>query len=88
VLVAYLNQESRDKRGSDFNLDEWKAVNRKDIPRQTNGCDCGVFLCTFAEYIAREAALDFDQLDMPHFRRKIAYEICTRSLLAKDGIEG
>lgn len=26
---SYLNQESRDKRGSDFNLDEWKAVNRK-----------------------------------------------------------
>jgi Ulp1 family protease len=32
----------------------------KDIPLQTNGNDCGVFMLTYADYVARDADMIFD----------------------------
>ena len=54
------------------------------IPQQDNGSDCGVFSCTFANYIA----LGFDQPDqfnfaaqhMQNYRRLMCYHI-TRGAL-------
>ena len=37
--------ESRDKRHSEYSIDEWTCINRSDIPCQENGSDCGVFTC-------------------------------------------
>jgi len=51
------------------------------IPQQMNGSDCGMFACTFAEYICRGAGITFTQQDMPYFRRKMVYEIYTCQLL-------
>ena len=41
----YLNDESKDKKGVDFDLRNWTASTPKDIPHQMNGSDCGVFTC-------------------------------------------
>ena len=41
----YLNEESKDKKGVDFDLGRWTASTPKDIPHQMNGSDCGVFTC-------------------------------------------
>jgi len=51
------------------------------IPQQMNGSDCGMFACTFAEYLCRGADITFTQQDMPYFRRKMVYEIYTCKLL-------
>uniref|UniRef100_A0A915ED90 Ubiquitin-like protease family profile domain-containing protein n=1 Tax=Ditylenchus dipsaci TaxID=166011 RepID=A0A915ED90_9BILA len=29
-------------------------INDKSVPKQTNGCDCGNFICQFAERASRE----------------------------------
>lgn len=45
------------------------------MPQQTNGYDCGVFVLKYADYIARDAELDFTQSDMPHFRKIIMLDL-------------
>lgn len=52
------------------------------VPVQTNGCDCGVFALTFAEYLSRGMSLDFSQEHMEYFRKMIASAIMDLSLPA------
>ena len=47
----------------------------KDIPRQHNAVDCGVFALMFAEHAARDAPLAFSEADMPLLRLKLAADI-------------
>uniref|UniRef100_A0A915CT69 Ubiquitin-like protease family profile domain-containing protein n=1 Tax=Ditylenchus dipsaci TaxID=166011 RepID=A0A915CT69_9BILA len=51
------------------------------IPTQMNGSDCGVFLCRFAECIARDADTDFKAADMNEFRKKIVQGIKSGKLI-------
>ncbi|KAJ1806790.1 hypothetical protein LPJ75_004969 [Coemansia sp. RSA 2598] len=81
LLKQYLCLESKDKLGAEFDGDGWSTVCEKDIPRQKNGYDCGVFAITFAEYLARDAQLAFSQSNCPALRRKIIYEIASGALL-------
>ena len=37
--------------------------------KQINSFDCGVFLCTYALYLAENTAFDFTQDDMPSIRK-------------------
>jgi len=47
----------------------------KDIPRQHNAVDCGVFALQFADHAARNALMRFSEADMPLLRLKLAAEI-------------
>ena len=47
----------------------------KDIPRQHNAVDCGVFALMFAEHAARDAPMRFSEVDMPLLRLKLAADI-------------
>ena len=38
------------------------------IPTQSNCYDCGVFVCTYTEYISRRSQLTFDQTSIPAIR--------------------
>jgi len=41
----------------------WSA---QEVPKQSNGCDCGVFTCQFMESLSRDAGgFDFEQKNMP-----------------------
>lgn len=51
------------------------------LPRQHNGCDCGVFVCKAAEAISLGAPLFFSQSDMPHVRRRIVLELLNSHLV-------
>ncbi|CAH8621692.1 unnamed protein product [Schistosoma margrebowiei] len=63
-LMDYLKNESLDKRNVELpDPDSWKLVNTEDtVPQQYNGSDCGVFLCTFGEFISRDASFTFCQV--------------------------
>ncbi|KAJ1721355.1 hypothetical protein LPJ53_004108 [Coemansia erecta] len=82
LLMEYLRSESQDKLGVEFDDSQWTMFCDKNIPRQRNGYDCGVFAITFAEYITRDAEMAFSQSNCPLLRRKIIYEIATGSLLS------
>ncbi|KAH8401080.1 hypothetical protein KR009_002875 [Drosophila setifemur] len=82
ALVEYMQKESLDKRRRCFHhsgfLIENVPVSR--IPQQTNGSDCGVFSCMYAEYIARDKPITFSQKNMNYFRQKMVLEICAGQL--------
>jgi len=81
ALRDYINAEHIAKKGGPLDLTEWKCVIEKDIPEQLNGCDCGVFTCKYAEYLSQDKSFDFDQSDMPYFRRRMIWEIVNKTLL-------
>ena len=54
----------------------------KDIPRQTNQYDCGVFVCQYARCLATSAPFEFCEEDMVAHRRDMA-----RLLLRKDYVQ-
>ncbi|GFG37084.1 hypothetical protein Cfor_07923 [Coptotermes formosanus] len=80
-LMKYLQDESLDKKKTAFDTSGWQTENVQKIPQQMNGSDCGMFACTFAEYICRDVDITFTQQEMPYFRRKMVYEIYTCKLL-------
>mmetsp|Transcript_4108 Transcript_4108/g.8852 ORF Transcript_4108/g.8852 Transcript_4108/m.8852 type:complete len:685 (+) Transcript_4108:229-2283(+) len=81
-LRQYLQDESQDKRKMTLDLSRWVDVEYKEgIPRQRNGSDCGVFMCTNANYISRGARLNYSQEDMPYMRKRMVLEILNAQLL-------
>lgn len=81
ALLKYLEQEHMDKKKSAFDTSGFEMENVKDIPRQMNGSDCGVFTLKYAEYLSRNASITFTQDDMPYFRRRMVYEIVKNTVI-------
>ena len=52
-----------------------------DAPQQTNGYDCSVFVCQYAESISRRMHPSFTQNDMPSLRRNMVWEVMKGRLL-------
>lgn len=75
-LRNYLEHEHLDKKKAAYDTSDWKLIStERDVPQQLNGSDCGVFACIFAEFLSRDAMLDFTQDDITLLRRVIALEI-------------
>ena len=70
-LKRWVRDEYKNKRDEDVDASDWAVETPKDIPRQMNGCDCGVFMLKYADFIAVGAPLGFDQSDMGYFRKRI-----------------
>jgi sentrin-specific protease 1 len=81
ILRQWLQDESVNKRGKQFDLTAWVDYTPKDIPLQRNGFDCGVFMCKFADYTSRNQTFTFAQQDMKYFRQLIALELLNKSVL-------
>lgn len=81
ALKKYLEDESLDKKKKAYDTRAWNLESMSGIPQQMNGSDCGVFSCTFAEYICANRELNFAQDNMPYFRSKMVYEILNVKLL-------
>ena len=80
-LSNYLREEHRIKKQTELDLSEWKQVIAENIPQQMNGSDCGMFACLFAEYLSRDAEFTFSQENIPYFRKRMVYEICTNKFM-------
>ncbi|KAL5233022.1 hypothetical protein ACI65C_000432 [Semiaphis heraclei] len=80
IIFDYLKQEYKNKKNEEFDSSGWKLMDAEDCPKQQNGYDCGVFTCVNAEYLSRDAKLDFVQDDMPILRNRISYEILNNRL--------
>jgi sentrin-specific protease 1 len=84
IIFNYLNNKYLDEIGSPLCAKDWRLVTVENIPHQKNGHDCGVFVCTFAEYLARGAVFNFTQKNMKSFRQLIAYELTVKRLVDVD----
>ncbi|KRT82589.1 Peptidase [Oryctes borbonicus] len=81
ALMSYLKDEHLDKKKTEFDASDWRLTSARDIPQQMNGSDCGMFSCTFAEVLTRDAEINFSQEHMPYLRRKMVLEILESRLL-------
>ncbi|XP_017773058.1 PREDICTED: sentrin-specific protease-like [Nicrophorus vespilloides] len=81
ALLRYLQEEHLDKKKCEFDASGWKLRCVRDIPQQMNGSDCGMFSCTYAEFLSRNAQFTFSQEDMQYLRRKMVVEIMEGKLL-------
>lgn len=80
IIFSYLIFEHLDKKGYSLNTRNWSLRNMT-CPVQQNLWDCGVFICMFAEHLARDAPLNFSQKDMKRFRRQMKSEIEMKKLI-------
>ena len=78
MMKKYIEEYYR-RKGEEVTF---KVKIRTDIPVQKNGVDCGVFVCQYAERVARRAPFSFKQADMPAFRSKMLEEIAQGKLSA------
>ena len=81
VLRKYIEQEHMDKKKTPFDTSDFELENVKDIPRQMNGSDCGMFTLKYSEYLSRNASITFTQEDMPYYRQRMVYEIVNNKII-------
>ncbi len=84
ILREYLCQEYLRKKVFTTALGielEWKCSYEKAIPQQTNGVDCGAFICKYAEFLAREKAMTFEQATMPKIKRAMIWELTNNQFI-------
>jgi Ulp1 family protease len=90
-LRRYVTDEHQDKKKEPLaGLDEWTDLVPKNIPRQTNGYDCGVFMLEFARHAmlrvdnaSADSQFPFAQRDMLDIRNRIALELIEADERAK-----
>ncbi|WIA13881.1 hypothetical protein OEZ85_002453 [Tetradesmus obliquus] len=75
-LRRWLADEAKDKRGEAWDTASWEVACPEDIPRQANGCDCGVFSLLFCNRLGLGVPFDFAQADLlVNARVRIACEL-------------
>ncbi|RLN10248.1 hypothetical protein BBJ28_00014183 [Nothophytophthora sp. Chile5] len=81
VLLRYLRDEMEHKKKEKFDDEGWELVTTaSDTPQQSNGSDCGVFSCMFADYISQNKALTFSQKDMEFHRHRMVLHVTQGAL--------
>uniref|UniRef100_A0A915ERY4 Ubiquitin-like protease family profile domain-containing protein n=1 Tax=Ditylenchus dipsaci TaxID=166011 RepID=A0A915ERY4_9BILA len=83
IIKEYMFLKAKSMNMDQTNLDDWIGFNQKRIPQQTNGHDCGVFLCCFAKCTSRKSKPNFSQEQMLEIRSNIKAEILTGKLTKK-----
>ena len=76
-VLKYMKEAFTFCFGSPLSLDN----KLPDIPTQTNGTDCGVFLMQYAEEISRNSAHTFKQEEVPEIRKRIIFEILSKKII-------
>lgn len=79
IISNYIVSEHKDKKG--YYIKPYSVLHPANTPQQMNGLDCGVFLCQFAEHIARSKPLTFTHHSMNQFRDQMVWEIAYNTLL-------
>ncbi|XP_043282390.1 sentrin-specific protease 1-like [Venturia canescens] len=80
TLREYLVEEAKNKGEGPINDKEWSLATKRDIPRQTNGYDCGVFVCLYAKHEIANKEMSFSQEGMSQMRELIRRELETGSV--------
>ena len=80
------NKKKRDIEKFLVSLEDYPAekkysmLTNNNIPKQTNGHDCGVYMLMFMKYTASEKEFDFTQKDMLSIRKSIEEELKNNAL--------
>jgi len=71
VLADFLKKWHLDRKGTPLDMSTWKYCNPcKEIPQQTNGRDCGVFVMKTMEYAVFKYPVFFNRHRINNFRHQ------------------
>ncbi|KAF8780893.1 hypothetical protein HU200_000852 [Digitaria exilis] len=72
-----------DSRWCNYDILNWDIVVKTNIPRQYDGCSCGIFVIKYMQYWnRREITSPFSQEDMETIRMKMPAELIMTPLNA------
>mmetsp|Transcript_8999 Transcript_8999/g.10818 ORF Transcript_8999/g.10818 Transcript_8999/m.10818 type:complete len:95 (+) Transcript_8999:11090-11374(+) len=78
-MKRYLIDKAKQLRISDnlLDIESWRSDHYRpsQVPKQTNGSDCGVFICAYAHLLGIGQPLNFSQADIHHFRQRMAIDL-------------
>ncbi|KAK8956137.1 hypothetical protein KSP40_PGU011096 [Platanthera guangdongensis] len=65
---------------TNYNFNNWNLALAKNVPRQINSYDCGVYAIKYMEHILKPGVTNWKDCEdwaekMPLFRAEIAFEI-------------
>lgn len=80
MIMKYMDHEYKDKAITNAPSQNWKILFPKDIPRQLDSHNCGMFLLEFTKYISLGRLIDFNGNSIEDMRRDIVYELITKSI--------
>jgi Ulp1 family protease len=80
ALSKWLAEEHFCRKGSHKDFSSWPKLYPSDIPKQTNGYDCGLFLLMFMDRLGMGLPFDFNQGHMSVFRKKVLHRLITKRL--------
>lgn len=73
----------QDKLGEDWTTSDWAEDFPPDLPRQQNGCDCGVFALMACNRLGLKGGVfDFNQEGMSNIRAAVAHDLRAAKLIA------
>ncbi|XP_078463279.1 sentrin-specific protease 5-like isoform X2 [Lampetra planeri] len=74
IMSRYLTEEAKARDRPDLKV-PWSIHLPKNLPRQMNGNDCGVFVLEYCRCLVLDRPFSFSQADIPRIRRRILNEI-------------
>lgn len=78
-VQEYLFDEHLNKRGTPWDDTDWD-FELTDEPPQFNDTDCGVFICAYADAVARKTPPRVTQDEMANYRQQMMYELYTATM--------
>jgi sentrin-specific protease 1 len=61
--------------------EQWTLESPRNIPKQENFDDCGIFTLMFADFISRDWPLVFNQSHIDHFRSRVTLSLLTNQVV-------
>ena len=73
-IKSWMEHEHLLRKTKPLSWEHWKQGLADNIPLQTNGSDCGVYMCEYARCLAMEEPISFLASDLPKIRERMAME--------------
>jgi sentrin-specific protease 1 len=85
IILMWLTDVADKFKISEFNSADWtkETTDKKTVPQQVGGCDCGIFCIMFTDYLANNLPLadNVIQKYVPYFRIVIAITYLNQKLV-------
>jgi Ulp1 family protease len=76
AVFMWLQDEHRAKKGVPMDLTGWEVIAQdSDVPFQTNGWDCGVFVTMACDFISEDLPLVYDEDIVTPWRKNLGAAI-------------
>lgn len=81
-MRRYVQDEAAEYSGiRHLKMDDWTHLTVKQIPTQTNGFDCGMFVIKYMDYITERLDFNFNQNNINYFRKRMANELANMHVM-------